>query len=276
MREQITTYVKCCATCQRTKCKNKEYGILPPKEAEAIPWDKLCIDLIGPYKINRVGKKDPLICKAVTMIDPATGWFKIHQYDDKKSITIANIAEQEWFSRYPWPTQITVDRGSEFMGKDFQNMVKNNYGIKRKPITVRNPQANAIVERVHQVLGNMVRTFDLENNYLDEDNPFKGILSAAAFAIRSTYHTTLQKSPGQLVFGRDMIFNVQHQANWEYIKQRKQKLINLNNQKENSKRTKHDYKVGDQVLLRRGTENKYEVPYSGPYPILQVNDNGTV
>jgi hypothetical protein len=49
------------------------------------------------------------------MIDPATGWFEIHQYDDKRSITVANIAEQEWFSRYPWPIQITYDRGSEFI-----------------------------------------------------------------------------------------------------------------------------------------------------------------
>jgi hypothetical protein len=29
------------------------------------------------------------------MIDPATGWFKIKQYNDKKSITVANIVEQE-------------------------------------------------------------------------------------------------------------------------------------------------------------------------------------
>jgi hypothetical protein len=73
------------------------------------------------------------------MIDPATGWFEIHQYDDKRSITVANIAEQEWFSRYPWHTQMTYDRDSEFIGKDFQSMIKNDYGIKGKPITVRNP-----------------------------------------------------------------------------------------------------------------------------------------
>jgi hypothetical protein len=41
------------------------------------------------------------------MIDPATGWFESQQYDDKQSITVANIVEQEWFSRYPWPRQIT-------------------------------------------------------------------------------------------------------------------------------------------------------------------------
>ena len=138
IRSQITNHVQVCPTCQRNKRKVKKYGWLPPKEAEAIPWDKLCIDLIGPYKIRRKGGK-ALECKCVTTIDPATGWFEIHQYDDKRSITVANIAEQEWFSRYQWPTQVTFDRGSEFIGKDFQKMIKNDYGVNAKPITVRNP-----------------------------------------------------------------------------------------------------------------------------------------
>ena len=63
-------------------------------------------------------------------------------------------------------------------------MVKTDYGIKCKPITVRNPQANAIMERVHQVIiGNMIRTYELEDNYLDENDPWGGILSATAFAV---------------------------------------------------------------------------------------------
>ena len=275
MREQITRYVKTCPSCQRNKRKQKKYGLLPAKEAESIPWDKLCVDLIGPYKIRRKGKKD-LVCRCVTMIDPATGWFEIQQYDDKKSITVANIVEQEWFSRYPWPTQITFDRGSEFIGQDFKRMVQNDYGIKAKPITVRNPQSNAIVERVHQVIGNIIRTFELESNYLDEKDPWKGILSATAFAVRSTFHTTLKNTPGQIVFGRDMILNVKHEANWEFIREQKQRIIQRNNEAENAKRIPHTYSVGDKVLLKRGTENKYETPYHGPYTILRVNENGTV
>jgi cleavage and polyadenylation specificity factor subunit 1 len=275
MRDQITTFVQACPACQKNKRKQKKYGHLPPKVAEATIWDKMCIDLIGPYKIRRKGQPD-LECKCVTMIDPASGWFEIHQYDDKRSITVANIAEQEWFSRYPWPTQITYDRGSEFIGNNFQHMIANDYGIKGKPITVRNPQANAIVERIHQVIANMIRTFELEENYLDEEDPWKGVLSATAFAVRSTYHTTLKKTPGQLVFGRDMIFNIQHVANWEYIRQNKQTLIDKNNKAENAKRVTHNYKVGDLVLLRKGTENKYKTPYQGPFDILKVYDNGTV
>ena len=82
MREQITNYVRACPMCQLNKHKQEHYRHLPPKEAEADIWDKMCIDLIGPYKIQQKEQPD-LICKCVTMIDPASGWFKIHQYNDK-------------------------------------------------------------------------------------------------------------------------------------------------------------------------------------------------
>ena len=62
-----------------------------------------------------------LVCKCVTMIDPASGWFEIHQYDDKRAITIANVVEQEWLLWYPWPTQITFDRGNKFVGHKFRH-----------------------------------------------------------------------------------------------------------------------------------------------------------
>ena len=88
--------------------------------------------------------------------------------------------------KVPMVTPVTFDRGSEFIGKDFNHMLVCDYGIKGKPITVRNSQANAIVERIHQVIAMMVRIFELETNYLDVDNPWKGVLSATAFAVRST------------------------------------------------------------------------------------------
>jgi hypothetical protein len=65
------------------------------------------------------------------MIDSATGWFEIKQYDDKKSITVANIVEQEWLTRYLRPSLITLDHGSKFIGQDFRDMCVNDYRIKR-------------------------------------------------------------------------------------------------------------------------------------------------
>ena len=59
------------------------------------------------------------------------------------------------------------------------------------------------------------------------------------FATRATYHTTLQATPAQLVFGRDAILNTQFEANWKYIKERKQKLIEQNNECKNKKQLVH-------------------------------------
>ena len=43
------------------------------------------------------------------MIDPVTGWFEITQYNNKKSITIANLVETMWLVQYPWLVEITYD-----------------------------------------------------------------------------------------------------------------------------------------------------------------------
>jgi hypothetical protein len=165
-------------------------------------------------------------------INPATSWFEIHLYDNKRAITVAHIAREERFSRYPWPTRVPFDHGSEFIGHEFKKML-NDYRVKKKPITNHNPKASAIIKRVHQTIGNIIQTFELHDNYLDEDDHWKGILGVTVFAIHATYYTTSQKFPGQLVFGGDIMFNIQHTANREYICARKQLLIEKNNENEN-------------------------------------------
>ena len=52
------------------------YAKLPAKMALETPWNKLCVDLIQPYKIRRKGK-EPLIFKNIKMIDPVTEWFEL-------------------------------------------------------------------------------------------------------------------------------------------------------------------------------------------------------
>ena len=103
MRDTVHKICKGCFTCQTTKKQAKKYGHLPEKTAEAEPWDVLCIDLIGPYKIERKNKKKPpLVLWALTMIDPATGWFKIREITTKKADNIANVLDQAWLTPYPW------------------------------------------------------------------------------------------------------------------------------------------------------------------------------
>ena len=103
---------------------------------------------------------------------------------------------------------------------------------------------------------------------LDQEEPFKGIVLATCFAISSTVHTTTQYIPVLLVFA--------HEANWKLIKDRKQDLINKNNANENASRKPHIFNIEDRVLIKNDWSAKYnKVVYLGPYPIINVNDNGT-
>jgi hypothetical protein len=109
------------------------------------------VELIGPYTVKRA-KKESLSLWAVTITDVATGWLEIKEIQNKKVITIAEKFEYVWLARYPNPQVLNFDRGSEFM-TEFSKMITNYYGILRKGNAVRNPQSNAVIERVHQTIG---------------------------------------------------------------------------------------------------------------------------
>ena len=107
---------------------------------------------------------------------------------------IANLSETIWLVRYPWPVDIIYYQGGEFLGHEFKNiLIENEYVIKTKPVSFGNPQANSTIERLHQVLSNFVCTYNLQETYEDDADPFLGISAAAAFAVRSTYQRTNEK-----------------------------------------------------------------------------------
>ena len=141
------------------------------------------------------------------------------QMPNKTAAEIADIAKKTWFTRYPLPQIILFDRGTEFMD-EFSKMCQNEYELKRKSITISNPQSNAITKQIHQKIGNIIRKFEVSN--IVNNNPLSGILAKTMFAVRATYHTTLQASPMQLLFGQEAILIINYVANWQHIQQRKQ------------------------------------------------------
>ena len=73
-------------------------------------------------------------------------------------------------TRYPLPSKEIVDHGNQFLA-EFKTMIQADYVITVKPITSRNPQANSILERVHQTIGNIILTFQVQDMVLDDENP---------------------------------------------------------------------------------------------------------
>ena len=170
MRNLIRSHTKTCKTCQVNKRKKQKYGKIPTKQVITTPWEYLCVDLIGPYTLRGKDKSEiDFMC--LTMIDPASSWFEIVElpvadhvptgetvnkdgktkeaYFDKSSFMISHLVNKCWFSRYPRCKNIIYDNGSEFK-LNFETLC-DSYRVKRKPTSIKNPQANAILERIHQV-----------------------------------------------------------------------------------------------------------------------------
>ena len=146
--------------------------------------------------------------------------------------------------------------------------------MKTKPASPGNPQENAIIERIHQVPGNLACTYNIQETYVDDAYPWMVILSAAAYAVHSTYHTAKDKSTIQLVFGRDMILPINHVSDWRYIRQSKQAQIDNDVIHENTTRIDHDYRVGDKVTTK--TKSAYKkILFKSPYEIVHTWTNIT-
>ncbi len=272
MEAKVRAYVKNCPICRQRKRPSKKYGLVPLPDKQYNAWQATQVDLFGPWSFVDINNNEHKF-QAISIIDVATRWPELVPYDSKRSEDISMIFDRVWLCRYPRPEFVIYDNGSEFSA-EFVELLQS-YGIKNKPTTIKNPQANAFIERTHQVIANALRTMELEKRSID-DSSFAAICANVVFGMRATYHTELQATPAQIVFGRDMVINASYLADWKAIASRREQSVQRNNARENSQRVPHQYKCGDKVYIRVSNISRKLAVQEGPFEILKVNSNGTV
>jgi len=116
------------------------------------------------------------------------------------------------------------------MGADFERILFLN-GIKDVAMTIKNLQANAVCECMHQTIKNVLRpllhahfpqTAEAANDIIDT------ALATASYASGASLHCTLHVSPGALVFQRDMLLNIPLITDLALIQENCQALIDEN------------------------------------------------
>ena len=274
LRSHVNHFV--CDSCQLYKIDGPGYGHLAPRETWVAPWTEVAVDLIGPWVIT-IGN-ETYTFKALTCIDTTMNLTELIRIDEATSSHVRDKFDQAWLSRYPLPSRCVHDNGPEFTGQEFEARL-HHLNIKNVTTTSYNPQANAICERMHQSVGNVLRTLLYANpptNLNEARDLIDSALATASHAMRANIHLGLRDSPGALAFGRDMFLPVPLIADWIAIREHRERLIDHNLMRQNKKRRAFDYVQGQQVLKYIHKPTKLGRRVEGPYTIQQVHTNGTL
>jgi hypothetical protein len=93
--------------------------------------------------------------------------------------------------------------------------LNKEFPIKSKLITTRTPQVNMDIERIHQVVHNMICVQTISGKKdVKETYKLEGVLAAIHSAVLSVVHTTTRATPTQLVFEHDVLLNISFEADW--------------------------------------------------------------
>ena len=114
---------------------------------------------------------------------------------------------------------------------------------------------------------------------IDYDNVKQVMYNALAslmYTTRCLVNHTMQNSPGEIAFGRNMFIYIPVIANLESIGQRRQLLINQNLARQNRNHYDYHYGVNNYIMVKKYDPTKGKEQLHGPYQILECRTNGTI
>ena len=132
---------------------------------------------------------------------------------------------------------------------------------------------------MHLTAGNTLWTLLHVNppqNMEDVNHLMDTTLATATYSACAAIHSTLNISPGALVFHRDMLLDIPLIADLYLLRQQRQALIDRNLMVANQKRFSHNYQPNDYVLELLYKPGKLDPQARGPYQVVSVHTNGTI
>ena len=191
LKSDVSQHCKSCHTCQMVGKPNQTIpkASLQPIPAFDEPFSRIIIDCEGPLPKTKSG------CQyLLTIMCASTRFPEAIPLRNIKTKTIVK-ALVKFFTFVGLPRSVQSDQGSNFMSGIFQQ-VMHELGIKQYKSSAYHPESQGALERFHQTLKNMIRSycFDTEKDW-DEG------IHLLLFAVRESVQESLGFSPFELVFG---------------------------------------------------------------------------
>ena len=275
MRREIQTIVSACDECKLQKIsRQKILHKLQLTDTPTKPFEKIALDLMGPYPETKNHKKFIVI-----LLDLFSKYVVLKSAETTEAIHVIRLL-QEFIGQYSVPKSILTDQGNSFCNtvmKEFQEKLQINHC----KCTPYHPQSNGSVERTIATIKESLKFYiNVDRNDWDEH------LYIASFAFNNNVHSSTQKTPHEVIFGtKPQIPNLLdanqqpeplrkiHQDVEKRLIARKQRTIQQRNERDKRK-TCLSYKPGDLVKIRarntatsRGSLTPH---FEGPYTVVDV------
>src|SRR3954465_7968342 len=201
MKRDIARYVAECEVCLRIKAEHQRpAGTLQLPPIPKWKWDKLSMDFITGFPKSQKG--NDAIFVVIDRLSKVAHFLPI-----RESITTSQLVDlyvSRVVSLHGVPLEINSDRGSLFASRFWQSF-QNAMGTHLSFSTAFHPQSSGQVERVNQILEDMLRAcvISFEKN-LEKSLPF------AEFAYNNSFQSSLNMAPFEFLHGR----RCQTHLNW--------------------------------------------------------------
>ena len=274
MVSDIQQCVKNCHICQCAKPSHKRKNILGNFPTPSKCFDRLHLDIIGPFPLTRNKYKYLLV-----IVDAFSHYCSITPLRQKNANAVC-LAVDNLISKFGTPSIIVSDQGKENTAQIFQDYCRN-HNIENYLITPYHHASNGMVERFNLQIENALRCSLLENK-----GSWDHYINSIQDSLNSTIHGSTGLTPYEIINNKTACINLPgFIPNNNYIKPTndellytvKSNLLNSKNKmfaKHNLHRINRNFNINDKVYVKCNVpHNKLKPLYDGPYKIISVNDS---
>jgi transposase InsO family protein len=191
-KTDVDTFLRACEPCARyfRGRIHRQAPLQTPLIGE--PWQRVSVDITGPHPRSSNSKQYIL-----TLVDHFSKWAEAIPLSNHTAPTVAKALMTHIFSRFGVPRQLLTDRGPEFEGALFTELMQC-MDIDKLRTTPYKASTNAVAERFHRTLNSMLGKAVAENQR-DWDVRLPYVMAA----YRASQHSSTGFSPNRLFLGRE-------------------------------------------------------------------------